>query len=228
MSVPPPRYPLASAAPSSAQHKIALHTTPTERRKLDDLSELYSLLRTSEKLEWAFARDAVAPDEYTEACMRLIAQYKSTERALQADGTMGDVREFIAKYNVDCPRAVERLITVGVPATTMHGLSTSGSSSKSHVLLSAEVTQMFITTMDAVNLNRRAVDEVQPLIGDLVSALNRAEVLVPGFNKKPLQDWLVTLNAMRAADELDDGQLRQLAFDLDASYSEFMKRLKHE
>jgi ESCRT-I complex subunit VPS28 len=223
---PPPRY--TSAAVPAAQQKIALFSTPTERRKLDDLSELYSTLRTTEKLEYAFARDAIrGPDEYTEACQRLIAQFKTTERALRQDGTVSDVQAFIAKYNIDCPRAVERLVSVGVPATTMHGMS-SGTKARSELFLSAEATQLFITTMDAVKLNQRAVDELQPLLQDLVGTLNRAESLVPGFQQKPLHDWLVKLNAMRAVDELDANDLRQLSFDLENSYNDFMKRLRHE
>ena len=87
---------------------------------------------------------------------------------------------------------------------------------------------MYITAMDAVRLDRRAVDEIQPLIQDLIGSLNRADVLVPGMEKKSLQDWLMLLNSMRAADELSDEQLRQLSFDLETSYTEFMKRLKHE
>lgn len=72
------------------------------------------------------------------------------------------------------------------------------------------------------------MDQIQPLIQDLVRALNRAEVLVPGFEREPLQKWLVQLNSMRAVEELDDDQVRQLSFDLDSSFNNFMKRLKGE
>lgn len=40
------------------------------------------------------------------------------------------------------------------------------------------------------------------------------------------REWLVTLNAMRAADELSEDQARQLLHDLDTSYSGFFRYLE--
>jgi ESCRT-I complex subunit VPS28 len=225
---PPPRYPGAAAGP---QQKVVLFTTPTERRKFDDLSELYATIRTTEKLEFAFARDAIHnPEEYTEACRKLIAQFKTTERALQQDGTISDVAAFMRKYNVDCPRAVERLVSVGLPATMVHGLMPTSSSSKANNngLVSAKVTAQFLTAMDALKLDLKARDQLQPLLQDLFSELSKAEALVPGFDKRTLQTWLETLNGMRASDELDGDQIRQLLFDIERSYEEFMRRLNQD
>lgn len=40
------------------------------------------------------------------------------------------------------------------------------------------------------------------------------------------REWLVTLNSMRAADELSEDQARQLLHDLDNSYSAFFRYLE--
>lgn len=40
------------------------------------------------------------------------------------------------------------------------------------------------------------------------------------------REWLVTLNSMRAADELSEDQARQLLHDLDTSYSGFFRYLE--
>lgn len=40
------------------------------------------------------------------------------------------------------------------------------------------------------------------------------------------REWLVTLNGMRAADELSEDQARQLLHDLDTSYSAFFRYLE--
>ena len=40
------------------------------------------------------------------------------------------------------------------------------------------------------------------------------------------REWLVTLNSMRAADELSEEQARQLLHDLDTSYSAFFRYLE--
>ena len=39
----------------------------------------------------------------------------------------------------------------------------------------SDVTSLFITTMDAVKLNQCAVDEIQPLIHDLLKVLNESD-----------------------------------------------------
>ncbi len=39
--------------------------------------------------------------------------------------------------------------------------------------------------------------------------------------------WLVKLNKLRAADEIEEDDVRQLLFDLDGSYSAFHKHLSN-
>lgn len=72
----------------------------------------------------------------------------------------------------------------------------------------AETTQCFITAMDALKLDQRAVDEVQPLISDVMDRLNKCEGLPSTFEgTTALKAWLVTFNSMRAADALSDEQV---------------------
>ena len=212
---------------SSNPSKVSLWSTPQQRRQMEDLAELYAIIRTTEKLELAYARDAIASDAYTEACQRLLTQFKTTERALRTDGTIRDAAAFMDDYHLDCPRAAERLLTSGVPATIMDGGS-GGGATKGDALLAAEATSVFITTMDTVKLNQRAVDALQPVVQDLVRVLNKCDALVPGFNRAPLQKWLAQLNALRAADELDDDQMRQLTLDLDNCFHSFMEVLRRD
>ena len=40
------------------------------------------------------------------------------------------------------------------------------------------------------------------------------------------REWIVTLNGMRAADELSEDQARQLLHDLDTSYGAFFRFLE--
>eukprot|EP01037_Dinobryon_pediforme_P046852 gene46852-60463_t len=62
--------------------EIKLFETSKERKSLEDLADLYSIIRTTESLEAAYSRDAITPAEYAEACKRLISQFKTTEAAL--------------------------------------------------------------------------------------------------------------------------------------------------
>ena len=56
-----------------------LFSNARERRQYDDLADLYAIIKATEHLEKAYAMDAIKNDEYTQACLKLIAQFKSTE-----------------------------------------------------------------------------------------------------------------------------------------------------
>ena len=84
-----------------------------ERKSLEDLADLYSIIRTTESLEAAYSRDAITPAEYAEACKRLISQFKTTEAALVSSKAIVSADSFIREFQVDCPRAYERLLISG-------------------------------------------------------------------------------------------------------------------
>lgn len=216
----------AGAPPSISpprQAEIKLYSNAGERRKYEDMADLYSIIKATEHLEAAFARDAVLPDEYSAACSKLISQFKTTEMALVQASVIIDTRSFMSEHHMDCPRAMERLLRMGVPATVMNPVQ----DDRGEAVKVAETVQNFITAMDAVKLEQRAVDEIQPLISDIMTSLARVSGLPGDFAAtKKLQDWLVTLNSMRAMDNLTDEQARQLLFDLDQGYSAFHKWLK--
>ncbi len=96
-------------------------------------------------------------------------------------------------------------------------------------IIVAETVQGFITAMDALKLQQRAVDEVQPLISELMNSLTK----VPGISvsadfegTKKISAWLLRLNQLRAAEEISEDDARQLIFDLESSYNEFHRYLK--
>ena len=213
-----------STMSAMAGTEVKLFASAKERRKFDDLADLYSILVATEHLEKAFGRDAVTAAQYETQCSRLISQFKLSEAALRADGTVGDVGDFMDQYSMDCPRARERLLRHGVPATVLHAESRAGAGAGE--ALAAETTQHFITAMDALKLEERAVDSVQPLLQALMSSIARMPLL-PSEHAGPakLRAWLQKLNEMRAMEELSDDQARQLSHDLETAYSEFMRFL---
>ena len=71
---------------SFADVEVKLFASAKERRKYDDLADLYSILVATEHLEKAFGRDAVGAAQYEAQCSRLISQFKLSEAALRADG----------------------------------------------------------------------------------------------------------------------------------------------
>ncbi len=121
-------------------------------------------------------------------------------------------------------------LKLGVPATFVHGGGGGGggaSSGSSMQVAVFECVQHFITLMDSLKLNMRAIDELHPTLSILVDSLQR----VPGLPQdheakvKTLQ-WLTALHGMKAHEELSDEQSRQMSFDLDAAYNALHRFLK--
>jgi ESCRT-I complex subunit VPS28 len=225
----PPSY-RAATVPASVTHErrpklgeIKAYETSRERSLYEELGDLYGILKVTEALEKAYGRDAVGAAEYSEACSRLISQFKTSEAGLISGGKITDIDQYLKDYCVECPRAYHRLVATGVPATVMHA----SHDDRQEGVLVAETVQYFITAMDALKLEQRAVDEIQPLISDLMNALTKIKGLpadFEGFNK--LRNWLQELNKKRAVESIEEDDARQLIFDLDTSYGLFLGHLK--
>ncbi len=193
-----------------------------EVNRNEELAEYYAIITATELLEAVYSRDAVTPTAYGEACARLISQFKTTDAALRTGGFISDTDSFFRDYQIDCPRAYDRLVRFGVPATVM----TTSNDNRTDVKIVAETVQAFITAMDALRLDQRATDEIQPLIAELTHSLHKVKGLPGDFEgTTKMVAWLQNLNGRQASDELDEKDVRQLSFDLDSSYNAFHKFL---
>jgi ESCRT-I complex subunit VPS28 len=182
------------------------------------MADLYAVMMATEYLESAFVRDVVSNDVYETECQRLIAQYKVSLAAVS--DIVRDPATFMLDNKMHCKRAAIRLIEKGIPATLEHKVTSSNAQTGQLSVLMA--TQNFITTMDSLKLDMRAVDQLHPYLSDLVDALNKVPQLSaehPAVAK--VKEWLFELNKMRAHDELDDDQARQMTFDLEQAYNTF-------
>lgn len=198
--------------------EIELYQSTKERKAYENMGDLYTIITATEYLERAYAQDAITQAEYSTECNKLLSQFKIAEKAALGQNSM-TTDTFMRVYQMDCPRARERLI-MGAPEQ-------SKPSSDNAAAAIAETVQHFITTMDAVKLEQRAVDELQPLLSDLAAALNRLPDTSNDFGpNQAVKKWLVKLNAMRAADMIDEDDGRQLYLDLDSAYSEFTRHLR--
>ena len=62
-----------------------------------------------------------------------------------------------------------------------------------------------------------------------MTSVNKVTALPPDHpSKTRVQEWLIKLNQMKAADELSDDDIRQMTFDLENAYSAFVKFLQGE
>lgn len=207
--------------------KVKLWEGPSERRKVDTLGELYVTFKTAEHLESMYISDNCKAEEYTENCYRLIAQFETLRTTLTEAGHIRDVNEFIQQHGLgNCHHARKRLLVEKVPITVKHR-TTDSRGEQANV---AETVSNFITTMDSLKLDIRAVDEIQPLLNDVVNSLNRHSITDEGLlsAKMKLSEWLLTLNKMRASEELDEDQARELAHQLERGHNAFHRSLRSD
>jgi ESCRT-I complex subunit VPS28 len=87
-------------------NEIKSYDDSTERRRQEELADLYSIIKVTELLEAAYGRDAITSSQYSEACTRLISQYKSTETALIKSNIIQNTEMFMLEYGIldTCPR----------------------------------------------------------------------------------------------------------------------------
>lgn len=96
-------------------------------------------------------------------------------------------------------------------------------------LCCVETVQYFITTMDALRIEQRYVDELQPLLSDLMDSLTRLPQTPNDFEpNRKVQQWLRKLNGLRAVDQIEEADARQMLYDLDSAYTEFTRYLKSQ
>ncbi|KAG0040786.1 Vacuolar protein-sorting-associated protein 28 [Gryganskiella cystojenkinii] len=222
-------YGSSSSMPAiSLDEEIRLTTNNRERAQMDNMADLYSIIVVLEHLEKAYIRSAVVHTEYTPACAQLIAQFRAASSLL--GDVMPDLERFMKEYNLDCPAAAKR-IRIGVPATVEFG-DGGGRANEGNGRVSArqvaETVNHFHTSVDMLKLGWAAVDELHPLLAELMQSLNNIRSLPSEFEgKAKILQWLIKLNGMRASDELSAEDRRQMGFDLESFYASFMTWLEN-
>ncbi|XP_048000952.1 vacuolar protein sorting-associated protein 28 homolog [Cydia fagiglandana] len=197
--------------------EVKLYRNAREREKHDNMAELYAVVSTLQHLEKAYMRDLVRAQEYTAACSRLLVQYKVAFKQVQ--GTeFPNIEAFITKFRLDCPAALER-----IRENKPNLIKDDKGNTNKYI---AEIVSLFITLMDKLRLEFRAMDMIQPELRDLRDTMDRLMMLPEDFEGKlKVQEWLDKLSEMSASDELSEAQGRQLIFDLETSYQAFNKFL---
>ncbi|KAJ2837213.1 Vacuolar protein-sorting-associated protein 28 [Coemansia sp. 'formosensis'] len=200
--------------------EIKLYNTSAEREVYENRAALYAIVMSLEHLERAFAHDSISAAEYTAECNKLLVQCKTVSQMVNNP----DLVKFTQQYRLSCSAALRRL-EVGVPSTIEHGAA--GGLTGNNAKLVAKAVQDFITTMDALSMNMTSVDKLHPLLTDLLQSVNAASFLPPDFRwKAGFRDWLIRLNKMKASDELDSDQARQLLFEVEQAFAEFKNLLE--
>jgi len=200
--------------------EVKLYSNNREREMFDNMADLFSIIKTTESLEKAYVRDAITAEDYKKNCQKLITQFKAAQNLTR--DVVPDIKKFMQDYRIDnCKAAYKRLVEEGIPQFES-GKASGGNTAR----VVAETVQFFITAMDSLKLNMTAVDQIHPLLTDLLESLCKIPTLSAEWEgKQKIKTWLVTLNKMKASDELNEEQIRQMLFDLESSYNAFHKSL---
>ncbi|POS70255.1 vacuolar protein sorting-associated protein Vps28 [Diaporthe helianthi] len=206
---------------------VKLADTRAERDLQDSLAEIFSIIITLDELEKAFLKDAIPEAEYTDICERSLKQYNSILADEAVARAFVGLEDFKAEWDLEVPRATER-IRVGMPSTAILPSSKVapapvpiGNTSGTLIL---EATQDFITFLDALRLGLLAKDQLHPLLTDVIQSVNK--VTDRDFeNRGKIVNWLITLNQMKATEELSEAQARELELDINSAYQGFKSTL---
>ncbi|KAB8238400.1 S-adenosylmethionine-dependent methyltransferase [Aspergillus alliaceus] len=218
----------ALSASINLDEEVRLASSSAERDLYESLAEIYSIIVTLDGLEKAYIKDVVTEAEYTETCTRLLKQYKSSLGDDTVANEFVDLETFKRTWGLECPRATERL-RIGLPATVEQAThnapaanmgSAAGPTGGASGSLILTATENFITFLDALKLNMVSKDALHPLLSEVIQSVNK--VTDGDFESRgKIIQWLITLNQMRATEELSEEQARELAFDIEQAYQGF-------
>ncbi|KAG1858739.1 hypothetical protein DFJ58DRAFT_781436 [Suillus subalutaceus] len=186
----------------SLDEEVRLFTNNAEREKYNLLGTLYGIIVALDYLERAYVRDAITAAQYSPACTRLLSQYMTMLKLVK--DSVPSIDQFMTRYRMDNPAALHR-IRVGVPATVEHS-SEAGPETGKWI---AETTQ----------------DQLHPILQELVTGYARFKGSKDWEGRSKMVSWLITLNSMKASEEITEEQSRQLSFDVEHAYAEFFRSL---
>lgn len=181
---------------------VKLWSDRRERDMYDKFAELFAIIKAAEKLEKAYVRDVVAPPDYESECQNLIAQFKTRSSTLK--DIAPSIEHLIDTHKMDCPAGINRLVTLGVPASVEHRA------------VAATSAAVVVVCVHSLKLKMK----------DLSASLNKLSILPPDFEGTvTMREWVSRLSKTGAAEELTELEAPHLNFDLESSYSLFVAAL---
>ncbi|MES1918993.1 hypothetical protein MHBO_000873 [Bonamia ostreae] len=187
--------------------------------QFEQKARLFSIIASIEELERLWVGDSISDKDYTNDCSVLIQKFKILYPSLEA--TVPTVATFMRRYGTNADMAVNRC-REGAPATG----SISNSVKKKGTLIIFETVHNFITVMDAIKLDMRAVDEIYPSINLLKESLEKEKGILPKKEMGKILDWVDKIKSMKATETISEEDSRQLLFDLENAYNLLHKSLK--
>ncbi|GIX62748.1 vacuolar sorting protein 28, putative [Babesia caballi] len=193
---------------------------------VDREANIYALLQALEHLEQAYVAGDSPKEEYEEVCAELLSLCRILEEA-----TPNIFVDFSKAHKMNCTLALSRLKR-GFPGAAAVSKPPSHKPNESYLLF--ELSEHFITLVDSLKLGGRLVDELFPLLHELITCLGyvraldtnvaRAVAVAPLLGK--LHAWHERLSAMSAHESLSENDLRQLTMDTEAAHGSLKTLLR--
>ncbi|KAJ9438604.1 Vacuolar protein sorting-associated protein 28 [Diplonema papillatum] len=196
--------------------RVRLHESNEERDRYDRIADLYSMIVAIERVERAYFKSSMSPEDYTKQCNMLLQKFKSLYKVVES--TIGSLEEFLAAYRMSCQYATDRIVS-GRPATE-EGSAGTGEVARKDI---RDATESMITAMDALKMAQTSADDLHPYLADVVQQVSKVFPRLPELSA--VSNWLRHVNNLKASDELDASEVRQCVFDLNRLYKAFGDKL---
>lgn len=207
------------------QEKVRLTSSSSERVPIERKADLYAILVGLEHVEGAFVRGSLTASQYTTSCNRFLSQYKTWMDIHNA--LITSLESFVLEAGLNVPAAMNR-IKAGLPATSVHG---GHDTSLDAGLATVDLAEKFITTFDiarvalSMETPQLEVENIFSYLSDLLDSLVKYPNLPPDSQiKTKVQHWVQFCSSKpNCYYQFSMEELKQLAFDLENSYSNFRK-----
>ena len=185
----------------------AFKLTPQERSELEDLQNIYSIIRTIDALEAEHARGKVKDAEYQDLCTSLIQQFSSTVDNME---NFPGLETFVSMYNLSqCKNAVKRLQEKSAGYV-------GGKIGKDQAVNAFRLGTLVVNLTDYIDLDEVSVEEILPRIRDIQNLMRATSSITKEVTVvSKINGWVDQLNNKKATDCLDKEEATQLKIDLD-------------
>lgn len=209
---------LFSSKPPTGE-PIVLLRDEAEKDRFEDMSAVFSLITTTERLEniWA-RRGAFSKDDYEHHCETLIHSYNALRPSI--DKYIPNIDMFIAEYDCKASKARGRL-QAGVPATVqVAGAGTAKAKDRERAVM--RCTFLFHEITNTIDLKQLSKYFLLPSLTSLMKMLNVLSTQNDNLEiNHKLRKWVEKLNDMQPYEQLTDEEGSALRLDMDLGFDEF-------
>eukprot|EP01060_Flectonema_neradi_P006637 TRINITY_DN144_c8_g1_i1.p1 TRINITY_DN144_c8_g1~~TRINITY_DN144_c8_g1_i1.p1 ORF type:complete len:207 (+),score=25.47 TRINITY_DN144_c8_g1_i1:61-681(+) len=201
--------------------RVKLYESTEERERYENKADLFGICVALERVDRAYIKDHITAEECTRLSTSLLCKCKASYTHLGLG--IEDLDAFLTEFQLPQGSRVAVLnrIKCGVPMTKEHGTGEASTSDNGRLIL--EAGQHMIACTDALKMGQTSADALHPIVSDIVATVVR---LFPDLAElEPLRGWLREINQLKAAEELNNDQARQLTYDIECAYNALHKML---